>query len=219
MSPAASLPVPTPHDRLIAAARDWLLRSWGRHLASIDCLFGDETVVSLAPRLSGLRVQPTGYMLPTRPFDAELFAAARAWGEMARGEYPERVHVNATDGSSAQLTVPHHPPLGPCEFTPDAPHSEDAPAWSFGDAAATYRGRRFRCAGLKLKLLRALAERPGAEVPNNTIIAAVWGDRYAADERQLRNLVCQLRSLLVDALALDADPVVACGGAHRLTLV
>jgi hypothetical protein len=162
-------------------------------------------------------------ILVGRPLDQQLFEAARAWGEQQRQEYPAKLRIVATDGSAAVLDVPPSMPLGFAQMTPDPPHfdgpeSPPGPTWSFTDEEAVYRGRSFRCSGDRQKLLRALAARAGQHVPNGELKQAVWGDRYF-DDSQFRNLVCRLRTLLVEALELTVKPIVAAGGSHKLTLV
>jgi hypothetical protein len=223
MSAVSPLPDPSAHDRLIAAARDWLLRSWGRHLVRVEAVFSDDSAVSLAPRSAGLKVQTGGTLLVGRPIDQQLFDAARAWGEQQRQEYPARLRIVSTAGDAAELDVPPSFPLSHGEMIPDAPHfdgpeSSPGPVWSFTDEEAVYRGRSFRCPGDRQKLLRALAARAGQPVPNGELKQAVWGDRYF-DDSQFRNLVCRLRTLLAEALDLNTKPIVAAGGSHKLTLV
>src|SRR5262249_60873903 len=99
MSAVSPLPDPPAHDRLIANAREWILRSWGRHLARVEAVFADDSAVSLAPRSAGLRVPTDGMILVGRPIDQQLFEAARAWGEQQRQEYPSRLRIVAADGS------------------------------------------------------------------------------------------------------------------------
>lgn len=224
--PATPIPDPSPHDALLSAGRQYLLCSWRKRLMQIVAHFIDQTFTKIDDDQCGLpqRTPPPDMLTLVGKIDRTLFDAARAWGVWTRDEYPVRLTLITTSKFAVDLEVPRCFP-GDADPEPDPPHQDDdaIPAWSFSDDElfATYRTKTFPCAGMKQKLLKALASPAGAEVPNAALIEAAWGARYGASDKQLRNLVTQLRDHLAESLQLapDTKPVVACGGSHKLTLV
>lgn len=201
MTAAVQMPAPTPNDRLLAAARDWLRRTWMMQLVSVECVFPDTAAVTLTPAKTIAVAPPNDRLLIERPITRQLFDAARCFGELILGEYPHQLRIRTNDGSTAAVNVPPALSLTMGEFIPDPPHFDgpDEPAttgWTFGDGFAELAGcEPFPCAGKKIELLKLLAE-SSRPVTTAVILAALWGPSDEATTQSVFTLVNQLKSHL-----------------------
>ncbi len=93
-----------------------------------------------------------------------------------------------------------------------------AAGWGFACGQVSFNGKCFRLGGIRYRLLRVLAERPGHPVPDRLVKLRVWGETDVEDDR-LKDAVYQLRAVLRTALAIEDDPVERWEGGYRLALV